>query len=154
MANSPQIATLAGQIAAISITSPATLTVWGLNQVGNFAEIARQAPVMLPDPEGFVEGFGAVRLGMGPASSASYQYTYTLKYTVVIAPMANGRGLNEAVPSLVDWAAAIVGYFAGHDDQFVAQEITCLPVDKFIVISDGAGGEYMGFNLAIEIEDY
>ncbi len=154
MANTPQIATLAGQIAAISITSPSTLTVWGLNQVGNFSDLARQAPVMFPDADGFVENFEAERIGMGPATNTSYRYTYTLKYTVVVAPMGNGRGLNEAMPSLVDWAAAIVGYFAGHDDQFVAQEIACLPVEKFIVISDGAGGEYMGFGLALVVEDY
>lgn len=154
MANTPQIATIAGQIASISITSPGTLTVFGLNQTGNFADIGRLAPVMFPDADGYVEGFECERLGMGPASQASFIYRYTLKYTVAVALMGNGRGLNESMPALVDWAAAIVGYFAANDQAFAAQEIHCLPVDKFIVISDGAGGEYMGFNVALEIEDY
>ena len=154
MSNTPQIATLAGQIASISITSPATLAVFGLNQVANINDIVRQVPAMFPDVEGYVEGFGAERIGMGPAASTSYRYTYTLKYTVVVGQMGAGRSLNDFMPALVDWAAAIVGYFANNDQAFVAQEITCMPVDKFIVVRDAAGLEYMGFNLALVVEDY
>ena len=148
----PSIATTATEIAALTISrSGKTLAIQDTSAVRD--AIYRTYPLMFPDPQGFVTGFTAERMALGPAAGTRILYTYQLNYLVIVFPVGAERNLGDVLPELVGWAAEISGEIAAKDDGFTVDDIQPAPAD-FVTVTDAANNVFHGFKIGFLCEEY
>ena len=148
----PAIATTATELAALTITRGGkTLTIQDTSAVRD--AIYRTYPLMFPDPQGFVTGFAAERMTLGPAAGTRVRYEYGLNYLVIVFPVGAERNLGDVLPELVGWATEISGEIAARDDGFTVDHIQPAPAD-FVTVTDAAGNVFHGLKISFLCEEY
>ena len=153
MTDIPSIGAIFTAIKGLTITYNAkTLTILDLGEQPDAIDL-RTCPVMFTDPENAVTNMVSSRSGMGPASAAGHDYTYTLGYYVAIYPSGSGRGLKDIMPDLIAWASTIVAAIETHDDGLVADNINA-HCDVIGTITDPTGNVFHGLHMAVDVEEF
>lgn len=121
--------------------------------------LARECPVLMPEPLNFVSNIIITRDTSGAASWAKKTITYTLNYVFLYAPVGTGRELQK-YGDMVKKAFAVLDAFISHDDLTVnttydeAVDISPVSVTEFGPVPDPSGGLYLGCRMQFVVTEF
>lgn len=140
------IRTVADSISKISITG---LAIKDLDTIPA-SVLARDCPMLIPAPN-FLSSFTPTRVDL---TTQEQDLRYTLTYRLLSAPVGSGRGIHELYDTMVTNIAAFLDAILTNHAVTGAVDIRAMNVGMFGVVTDPAGGNFHGCDIAIEVLEF
>jgi hypothetical protein len=128
------IVTIADSIAALSISG---VTIKDLDEIPEKVE-SRDCPILYPEPDGFISGFGMDVQSFGPGSVAAIDVTYNLRYTFLHSSLGTGRGLFDVYSDMVAKVVLILNAVLTNDAITGLQDFRVAEITNFGPVTDPA----------------
>ena len=113
-----------------------------------------RAPVLFPEPLGFITDFELERNSFGGGSVALQTARYNLNYTFLFAPIGAGRTGLDVYDEMVTKAAAILDAVIAINTFSGGVDIVPLSPLEFGPVPDPAGNQFLGCRFVFRVTEF
>ena len=146
-----QFGTVAASIAALVIDG---VDILDIIEIPTEAK-KRDAPYIVPKPDGFISGFLPERQSLGPGTTAAFNVTYTLTYRLLHSKIGTGRsGLFDTYSSMVAKVGLFLDAIIANDTISGAIDIFPNSINNFGLVSDPLGTAFHGCDIGIQVTEF
>ena len=144
-----EAAAVAAAIAALSVSGVKTIR--DLDEVKT-ALAGRDCPLVYPAPDDFLTLENSRQLTLGPA--ALWEYTYTLKYRFVQAPVGSERTLAQTLPSKIDNYLNFIHAISANATALGAKHVSPAGTPEWGVLEDAAGQQFQAADILLRVVSF
>jgi hypothetical protein len=144
------IRTVADSVAGITVSG---VNIKDLNEIPNEVH-NRDAPIVYPEPDGFLSNFRFSRESQGTGTSAHINVRYTLTYTFLHSRVGTGRGLFDVYADMVGKVADFLDGILANDAITGAVDIYASNVSTFGPTADPSGEVFHGCTIQLDVLDF
>lgn len=141
---------VADWIAGLTITG---VTVKSTNAIPESVQ-PMQAPLLAPDPVGFVGEMAVTRLSGRVGTARAYQVEYVLTYILYYAPVAAGVSLFTGYRGMLDKLSAIDVAIMANETPSGAYDIRPYGTPAVGPVQDETGTVYHGARIAFLVQEF
>ena len=144
------IATIVSNIAALSVSG---VTIKDMDSIPEQV-LARDCPIMIPEPVDFVSDFEVERNTYGSAAQSKKTVRYTLNYSFLYQTVGATRTGLDIYGDMVDKAFAIFDAIISNDDLGSTVEFTPFDTVSFGVVLDPSGNTFLGCRILVRVTEF